>query len=210
MLVLAVLVAVVALLCWLVVWGGDQLLRRLSSGRGQQADDVVPPTPAAAEPPSPAPRRRRRPDASSGTPAGPPARSATPPASGSRRASASAPEPAPAAAPQLQALDPAVRDTYQQSWQRTLQRFQEDPQPALVAAEQLVTLLLDERGYPTEGPGRVSETSGDPAGVLPDYLAAHQVVSSTEPSSSDMRKAMDALSRTVSALLDDRPRAPQR
>ena len=209
MLVLAVLVAVVALLCWFVVWGGDLLLQRLSGGGGNRSSRSAPAAEApATDPTKPPSRRRRRADRPAEQEAGPRS-SVTPPAPSSTRAGPPTPE-VPPPGLQLQALDPAVRETYQQSWQRTLERFQEDPQPALVAAEQLVTLLLDERGYPTEGPGRLADTTKDPAGVLPDYLAAHQVISADEPSSSEMRKAMEALNRTVSTLLDDRPRAQQR
>lgn len=108
----------------------------------------------------------------------------------------------------LQRLDPSMRTVYATSWQRTQARFADDPLLALTDADKLVALLMDERGYPTEAGGRVrTDVATDPAGVIDDYRSAHRVVAEVgdhEPSSQELRRAMDAYRRMVASLLEDR------
>ena len=107
----------------------------------------------------------------------------------------------------LQPLGVDMRSVYASSWQRTQERFKGEPAQALVDADRLVTLLLDERGYPTKD-GRLVPVQADPAGVVGDYREAHAAASREDLTAIEMRRAMDVYRRLVTTLLDEgRPSA---
>jgi hypothetical protein len=95
---------------------------------------------------------------------------------------------------QIRDLDPAARDRYAESWRGIQARFVDDPRGALREADTLVTTVMRDRGYPTEGFEQQADVvSVDHAGVVENYRSAHRIsVADAEgrASTDDLRQAM--------------------
>ena len=77
---------------------------------------------------------------------------------------------------ELRELDPAARARYTEQWQQIQTRFVDAPENAVGAADELVTELIAERGYPTDDyDERLSHLSVEHARVLSDYREAHDI-----------------------------------
>ena len=77
---------------------------------------------------------------------------------------------------ELRELDPAARARYTEQWQQIQTRFVDAPENAVGAADDLVTELIAERGYPTDDyDERLSHLSVEHARVLSDYREAHDI-----------------------------------
>ncbi|MBY8853382.1 hypothetical protein K7G98_36185, partial [Saccharothrix sp. MB29] len=87
-----------------------------------------------------------------------------------------------------------ARDTYARNWTAIQEQFVDEPSAAVGQADRLVTDLMAERGYPTEGyEKRVSLLSVEHANTLGHYRDAHEIRQRQdrgEASTEDLRNAM--------------------
>ncbi|HEY8677320.1 MAG TPA: hypothetical protein VIN39_01645 [Candidatus Dormibacteraeota bacterium] len=104
---------------------------------------------------------------------------------------------------QIRPLDPGVRDRYAREWQQVQADFVDAPSDAVRRADQLVTQVMRDRGYPTENfEQRSSDVSVDHPGVVEDYRAAQKVSMANREnraSTEDLRMAM----KHYRSLFDD-------
>ncbi|KWX00080.1 hypothetical protein C3Y87_00470 [Carbonactinospora thermoautotrophica] len=95
---------------------------------------------------------------------------------------------------ELRPLPPATRDRYAQEWTRIQERFVDAPDRTVEEADRLVTALMAERGYPTEGyEQRIRDLSVEHAQTLDHYRVAHEISvrnSRREASTEDQRRAL--------------------
>lgn len=86
------------------------------------------------------------------------------------------------------------RDGYAQRWSEVQERFVDAPGFAVTEADQLVTAVMAERGYPTENfEQRLSDLSVGHAETLDHYRKAHEIsghAARKEASTEDLRQAM--------------------
>ncbi|MBB5779942.1 hypothetical protein AB0K16_02910 [Nonomuraea jabiensis] len=86
------------------------------------------------------------------------------------------------------------RDTYANRWTEVQERFVDAPGFAVTEADQLVTAVMAERGYPTENyEERLSTLSVGHAQTLDHYRTAHEIsgrAARKEASTEDLRQAM--------------------
>ena len=94
----------------------------------------------------------------------------------------------------IQELDPQARAGYSESWRVIQARFVDDPRGAVREADTLVTRVMGDRGYPTDGFERQAEyVSVDHSGVVDNYRSAHQISGADaagRASTDDLRQAM--------------------
>jgi hypothetical protein len=77
---------------------------------------------------------------------------------------------------ELRELDPEARQRYTEKWEQIQARFVDAPENAVGAADDFVTELISERGYPTDDyDERLSHLSVEHARVLSDYREAHDI-----------------------------------
>jgi len=77
---------------------------------------------------------------------------------------------------ELRPLDPQSRDRYLQQWAAVQARFVDAPEAAVAAADELMTQLMAERGYPTEGyEEKLAVLSVEHASTLERYREAHEI-----------------------------------
>jgi glycine/D-amino acid oxidase-like deaminating enzyme len=73
-------------------------------------------------------------------------------------------------------LDETTRVKYAAEWTAIQERFVDQPEEAVTQAGMLVTSVMKDRGYPTEGHDQiVADLSVEHAGTLDHYRAAHQI-----------------------------------
>ncbi|MFF3055526.1 hypothetical protein [Streptomyces sp. NPDC057909] len=76
----------------------------------------------------------------------------------------------------LKPLASTARQQYTQDWSSVQEHFVDRPREAVGEADQLVTRLMKERGYPTEGyEQQVKDLSVEHGRTLAHYRAAHEV-----------------------------------
>lgn len=94
----------------------------------------------------------------------------------------------------IRALDPDARDRYSMQWVVVQEQFVDEPSAAVGDAHQLVTALMAERGYPTEGyEQQVADLSVQHANTIDRYRSAHQIserAAAGDASTEDLRQAM--------------------
>ena len=94
----------------------------------------------------------------------------------------------------IRPLPNAARDRYQQSWSDVQEEFVDRPEEAVGKADRLVTALMRERGYPTEGyEQQMRDLSVEHGRTLEHYRTAHDTLalSSSEPVTTEqLRGAM--------------------
>ncbi|MBB5960013.1 hypothetical protein FHS29_006635 [Saccharothrix tamanrassetensis] len=95
---------------------------------------------------------------------------------------------------ELRPLTPGTRESYARNWTRIQEQFVDAPTTAVTQADRLVTDLMAERGYPTEGYERqASLLSVEHAQTLDHYREAHTISERQdrgEASTEDLRTAM--------------------
>jgi hypothetical protein len=96
---------------------------------------------------------------------------------------------------ELKPLDPQSQARYAAAWEEVQIQFVDDPKSAVATADELVTRLIAERGYPTDGDydTRVADLSVEHAGTLQHYRDAHEIsVRSSEgkAQTEDLRQAL--------------------
>lgn len=108
----------------------------------------------------------------------------------------------------IRPLSPAARDRYARDWARLQERFVDAPQMSVNEVDSLVTSLMAERGYPTEGyEQQLADLSVEHSRTLSHYRAAHDVrlrAGRLEASTEDLRKAMVHYRALFEELLDNR------
>ncbi|MFK0043977.1 hypothetical protein ACIQU4_07700 [Streptomyces sp. NPDC090741] len=100
------------------------------------------------------------------------------------------------------------RQAYAQDWSDVQQHFVDRPEGSVTQADELVSRLMKERGYPTEGyDENLRDLSVAHAGTLQHYRAAHTVkVRSTDgqATTEELRGAMVHYRALFDELLSDR------
>jgi hypothetical protein len=95
---------------------------------------------------------------------------------------------------ELRDLAPEARDRYTAEWTRLQAQFVDAPEQTVTDADRLVTELMAERGYPTEGyQDQLAHLSVEHASTLGHYRDAHDVrdrVGEGGVSTEDLRNAM--------------------
>ena len=91
-------------------------------------------------------------------------------------------------------LAPEARDRYAAQWTQVQAQFVDEPEGAVTEADRLVTIVMRERGYPTEGfEQQLADLSVEHANTLEHYRAAHHIrqgIGTGETSTEDLRNAM--------------------
>ncbi|MGQ0840568.1 hypothetical protein [Actinokineospora sp.] len=95
----------------------------------------------------------------------------------------------------IKPLSTTTRERYTQQWALVQEQFVDRPGPAVEEADRLVTVLMGERGYPTDGDyeQRVAVLSVEHASTLDHYRAAHDIRSrhgQSQVSTEELREAM--------------------
>jgi hypothetical protein len=76
----------------------------------------------------------------------------------------------------IRPLTPAARDRYVEDWRTVQQRFVDEPSSAIGQADTLVTLVMRDRGYPTDDfEQRAADVSVDHPDVVSNYREAHDI-----------------------------------
>ena len=95
---------------------------------------------------------------------------------------------------ELRPLDPDTQERFAHAWQDVQSRFVTDPAGAVVAGDELVTRLVRERGYPTEGyEDELSYLSVEHARVLGHYRDAHEIYLRGQRGQADTEELRQAL-----------------
>ena len=107
----------------------------------------------------------------------------------------------------IRPLDPAARTRFADRWSAVQSRFVDDPKSALGEADQLVTEVMSERGYPMDDfDQRAADVSVSHPRVVEDYRAAHGIserVGSNDATTEDMRQALVHYRALFSELLEE-------
>ncbi|MFC5817629.1 hypothetical protein [Nonomuraea harbinensis] len=94
----------------------------------------------------------------------------------------------------IKPLPEQSRDDYANRWAEVQERFVDAPESAVAEADQLVTTVMAERGYPTEDfRQRIADLSVGHAETLTHYRKAHDIserATRKEASTEDLRQAM--------------------
>ncbi|HET9944952.1 MAG TPA: hypothetical protein VFR56_04825 [Actinomycetes bacterium] len=94
----------------------------------------------------------------------------------------------------LRPLSPEARERYGTQWTGVQARFVDAPEATVAEADRLVTALMADRGYPTEGyEQQLADLSVEHSTTLEHYRAAHDIQqrsSEGQASTEDLRNAM--------------------
>ncbi|MGW2958717.1 hypothetical protein ACWDGI_09530 [Streptomyces sp. NPDC001220] len=113
----------------------------------------------------------------------------------------------------IKPLPPVSRDRYTREWSSVQEEFVDRPEDAVHDADQLVTSLMHDRGYPTEGfDQQMKDLSVEHGRTLEHYRAAHEVESlstRSQATTEQLRSAMVHYRTVFDELLTDggQPRA---
>jgi len=106
----------------------------------------------------------------------------------------------------IKPLSPTVRQRYEQQWTLVQQRFVDEPSDAVAEAERLVTIVMGERGYPTESyEQQAADLSVRHAGALEHYRGAHDIHTrhgDSPVSTEELREAMVHYRHMFAALIE--------
>ena len=107
----------------------------------------------------------------------------------------------------IRPLTATAHAEYTARWASIQERFVDQPASAVNEAQQLVTAVLKDRGYPTEGYDQIlADLSVDHARILEHYRAAHSISESAgagAASTEDLRQAMIHYRTMFGDLLSD-------
>ncbi|MGW0748433.1 hypothetical protein [Streptomyces sp. NPDC002587] len=107
----------------------------------------------------------------------------------------------------IKELLPERRRHYTEEWSGVQQQFVDRPEGAVTEADQLVTRLMRERGYPTDGyDGQLRDLSVEHGRTLEHYRAAHDVRERSgggQATTEELRGAMVHYRALFEELLDD-------
>jgi hypothetical protein len=86
----------------------------------------------------------------------------------------------------IRPLDETVRVKYAAEWTAIQERFVDQPEQAVAQAGLLITSVMKDRGYPTEGHDQIlADLSVEHASTLDHYRAAHDVSMQAEAGTAD-------------------------
>src|SRR6195952_5576772 len=106
-------------------------------------------------------------------------------------------------------LSSSSRSRYTQSWSEGQGRFIDDPQGAVAQADELVTAVMRERGYPTEGFDEQARLlSVDHANTLDNYRQGHHIgtlARQRQATTEQLRQGMMHYRSLFRELVDERP-----
>jgi hypothetical protein len=112
---------------------------------------------------------------------------------------------------EIRELEPAAREQYAERWAAAQRAFVDQPAPAVAQADELVSEVMRDRGYPVseDFDQRAADISVDHPVVVEHYRAARAIsISATEgrADTEDLREAMVHFRALFAALLggDDR------
>jgi hypothetical protein len=95
---------------------------------------------------------------------------------------------------ELKPLSPEAQSTYAANWEEVQIQFVDSPSEAVTAADELVTRLITDRGYPTaEYDDRLANLSVEHARTLEHYRQAHEISRRNragEANTEDLRQAL--------------------
>jgi hypothetical protein len=107
----------------------------------------------------------------------------------------------------IRPLDAAAQAEYLHRWAVIQEQFVDRPQDAVARAQLLVTAVMQDRGYPTEGHDQMeADLSVQHASTLEHYRAAHaisEVAATGNASTEDLRQAMIQYRTLFSDLLGE-------
>lgn len=107
----------------------------------------------------------------------------------------------------LRDIPPAAVARYQQRWDLVQQQFVDGPVPAVHEAQALVTLVMEERGYPTSSADEREEMlSVDHADVMTNFRSATAIEERSrtgKTSTEELRQAMQHYRMLFDRLLGD-------
>lgn len=110
---------------------------------------------------------------------------------------------------ELRELTPESRQRYAEEWRRVQAQFVDEPEQAVGAADDLVTQLIAERGYPTEEyEDQLAHLSVDHARTLEHYREAHDIYlrhERGEAGTEDLRQALVHYRALFADLLGEEP-----
>jgi hypothetical protein len=108
---------------------------------------------------------------------------------------------------EIRDLTPAAASRYQEQWTLVQQQFVDTPAEAVRDAQQLVTTVMRERGYPTgDRDERESMLSVDHSDIVDRYRTASEIESRSQAGTAtteDLRQAMQHYRTLFDALLGD-------
>lgn len=108
----------------------------------------------------------------------------------------------------IKPLSSSVRDRYTRDWSSVQEEFVDRPEDAVHDADRLVTSLMHERGYPTEGyEERLKDLSVEHGQTLEHYRAAHEIEElgpQRKVTTEQLRNAMVHYRALFEELLSDR------
>ncbi len=104
---------------------------------------------------------------------------------------------------QLRELEPAARQRYVTEWRELQRRFVDDPSGAVGQADELVSRLMRDMGYPAGGfEQQVADVSVDHAAAVPSFRRAHELAAArASAATDDLRRAMLHYRELFEALL---------
>ena len=112
---------------------------------------------------------------------------------------------------EIKPLPPVSRDRYTREWSSVQEEFVDRPEEAVHDADRLVTSLMRERGYPTEGfEQQMKDLSVEHGRTLEHYRAAHEVEAlstRSQATTEQLRGAMVHYRALFDELLSDGGRA---
>jgi hypothetical protein len=108
---------------------------------------------------------------------------------------------------ELHPLSDASRDRFQREWSEVQQRFVDRPQVATNDADELITSLMRERGYPVDDfEAKSSVVSVDHPTVVENYRRAHEISNRNEEgraTTEDLRQALISYRSLFEEMLAD-------
>ncbi|MFF8730470.1 hypothetical protein ACF073_28910 [Streptomyces sp. NPDC015171] len=111
----------------------------------------------------------------------------------------------------IKPLPPVSRDRYTREWNGVQAEFVDRPEDAVHDADRLVTSLMHDRGYPTEGfEQQMKDLSVEHGRTLEHYRAAHEVESlstNSQATTEQLRGAMVHYRALFDELISDGGRA---
>jgi hypothetical protein len=114
----------------------------------------------------------------------------------------------------IRPLTPAARTRYSDQWREVQARFVDQPAVALAQADELVSSVMRDRGYPMDDfDQRAADISVDYPMVVENYRHAHRIstsVGSNQASTEDMRQGLIHYRALFAELLDEHERADAR
>lgn len=110
-------------------------------------------------------------------------------------------------------LEPAARQRYADEWLAVQSRFVDDPRGAVTAADELLTRVMRDRGYPAESfEQQIADVSVDHPGGADAYRRAREVLANArgQVATDDLRQGMVLYRELFVELVGDvRPERPE-